>query len=107
MVVAILLYPALYLTDVISIVMRIPFGHDALLFIFLVLGVISAIPLWSSDPLPRVTSFAVRFVDIVVELQIHAVFGLILLESGHRFSAHMPTPPATMIRSSIRRSPGP
>lgn len=81
-VAAILLYPALYLTDVISIIMRIPLGHDALLFIFLVLGVISAIPLWSSDPLPRVPSFAVRFVDIVVELQIHAVFGLILLRTG-------------------------
>lgn len=81
-VTSILLYPALYLTDAISVVMRIPFGHDALLFVILVLGVVSATPLWSSDPLPRVPSFAARFIDIIVEIQIHAVFGLILLRTS-------------------------
>lgn len=88
-VTAMVLYPVLYLTDAISVVMRVPFGHDALLFIVLVLGVVAATPLWSSDPLPRVPSFAARFVDIAVEIQIHAVFGLILLRtSTPLFSAY-------------------
>lgn len=79
--IAIVLYPALYLTDAISVGMRIPFGHDVLLLLFLGLGIVSATPLWSSDPLPRVPSFAARFVDIAAEIQIHAVFGLVLLRS--------------------------
>ncbi len=88
-VIAMLLYPVLYLTDAISVIMRVPFGHDLFLAIVLVLGVVSATPLWSSDPLPRVPSFVARFVDIVVEIQIHAVIGLILLRtSTPLFSAY-------------------
>ncbi|MFS2280626.1 cytochrome c oxidase assembly protein [Microbacterium sp. OR21] len=81
-VTAMLLYPTLYLTDAISAIMRIPFGHDALLFVILVLGIVSATPLWSSDPLPRAPSFAARFIDIAVEIQIHAIFGLVLLRTS-------------------------
>lgn len=81
-VIAIVLYPVLYLTDAISVVMQTPFGHDVLLVLFLGLGIVSATPLWSSDPLPRVPSFAARFVDIAAEIQIHAIFGLVLLRTA-------------------------
>lgn len=91
-VTALLLYPVLYLTDAISIIMSVPAGHDLLLLVILALGIVSSTPLWSSDPLPRVPSFAARFVDIALEIQIHAVFGLILLRSSAPlFSAYATT----------------
>ena len=91
-VIAILLYPVLYLTDAISVIMRIPFGQDALLFVILVLGIVSATPLWSSDPLPRQPSFAARFVDSAVEIPIPAIFGLILLRTATPLFSAYATP---------------
>lgn len=80
--VPIVMFPGLYLTDLISPAIQLPFGHEVLVFVFFVSGVVAATPLWSSDPLPRPPSFVVRVVDVFIEIQIHAVFGLVLISSG-------------------------
>lgn len=79
MIVAALAFPALYLSDTISLVLAVPGGHLILLTLLLVFGVIAGAPLWSRDPLPRKPSYVMRLVDVFVEIQIHAVFGLVLL----------------------------
>ncbi|SDQ03126.1 cytochrome c oxidase assembly protein [Arthrobacter crystallopoietes] len=81
-VIALALFPALYLTDFISIAMMTPVGADLILAVFLVGGLVAGVPLWSVDPLPRAPSYPARLIDILVELQIHAVLGLILIRSG-------------------------
>lgn len=81
-VIALLLYPCLYLTDAVSTMMSSRIGNEFLLTVFLLAGVFAAVPLWSVDPLPRSQSFPARFVDIAIELQIHAVLGLIFLRIG-------------------------
>lgn len=80
-VVAALAFPALYFSDAVSWFLALPEGHLILLTLFLVFGFIAAAPLWSLDPLPRSPSYVVRIVDVLIEIQIHAIFGLILLLS--------------------------
>lgn len=90
--IALAVFPALYLTDFISILMATRIGADALLAGLLVAGIIAAVPLWSSDPLPRVPSYPARLVDIVVEIQIHAVLGLILIRAAAPLFSGYSTP---------------
>lgn len=86
-IIAFLAFPALYFSDAISWIMALPAGHDIMLGLFIILGVIGGAPLWSLDPLPRSPSYVVRLIDVVIEIQIHAVFGLImLLSSGPMFA---------------------
>ena len=86
-VVPLIFFPALYFTDAISFVLALPGGHAMLLTAILVFGTIAAAPLWARDPLPRTPSYAVRLVEVFVEIQIHALFGLILiLGDGDLFS---------------------
>lgn len=80
--VAILAFPALYFSDAISWVMAVPGGHQTLLALLLAFGVIGGAPLWALDPLPRSPSFSMRMVSAFLELQIHALFGLVLLKSA-------------------------
>lgn len=86
-IVPLILFPALYLTDAVSLVLAVPGGHSFLLTVFLVFGTIAAAPLWARDPMPRTPSYAVRLVEVFVEIQIHAIFGLMLiLGDGTMFS---------------------
>ncbi len=80
--VAIIALPGLFFTDTISWVMALPGGHQALLALMLVFGVIGGAPLWALDPLPRKPSFGVRLAGAFLELQIHALFGLVLLKNA-------------------------
>lgn len=75
-------FPVLYFSDAVSWVMAMPGGHTVLLALFLVFGVIGGAPLWALDPLPRSPSYVVRLIGVLIEIQIHALFGLILLRSG-------------------------
>lgn len=81
-VVAALAFPALYLSDAVSWFLAIPQGHLLMLTLFIVFGVIAGAPLWSLDPLPRSPSYVVRIVGVLIEIQIHAIFGLVLLMSS-------------------------
>ena len=80
--VAIIALPGLFFTDTISWVLALPGGHQALLALMLVFGVIGGAPLWALDPLPRKPSFGVRLAGAFLELQIHALFGLVLLKNA-------------------------
>jgi len=90
--IALAVFPALYLTDAISAVMATPIGAALLLAFFVVAGIVAAVPLWSSDPLPRAPSFPARLIDIFVEIQIHAILGLILIRAGKPLFAAYSTP---------------
>ena len=94
-IVPLLAFPALYFSDAISWVLAQPGGHGLLLGSFLLLGIIAGAPLWSRDPLPRTPSYVVRLAEVFIEIQIHAIFGLILLLStGPRFSWYWEDPEA-------------
>lgn len=95
LVIAAVMLPGLYLSDFVSVVLSWPGGHTLLLLAFLVLGVIAGAPLWARDPLPRRPSYVVRLVEVFVEIQIHAVFGLVLLLSAPPMFAAYTGEPAT------------
>lgn len=78
-VIAVVAFPTLYFTDTLSWFLELPSGHLILLTLFLAFGMIGGAPLWSLDSLPRAPPFVVRIVDVFLELQIHAIFGLVLL----------------------------
>lgn len=80
-IIAVVSFPALYLTDILSWFLELPSGHLVLLTLSLTFGMVGGAPLWSLDPLPRAPSFVVRIVDVLLEIQIHAIFGLVLLRS--------------------------
>lgn len=93
LVIAAALFPGLYFSDAVSWVMGVPGGHTLLLIAFVVLGVVAGAPLWARDPLPRRPSYVVRLIEVFVEIQIHAVFGLVLLRVAHPlFSAYTSDP---------------
>ncbi|SDQ03816.1 hypothetical protein SAMN04489742_0193 [Arthrobacter crystallopoietes] len=64
------------------------------------------VPLWSVDPLPRAPSYPARLIDILVELQIHAVLGLILIRSGAPLISAYATSQQGATRSMTRPSQG-
>lgn len=103
--IAVAMFPALYLTDAVSLFMATGAGHDVLLGLFLVLGIVGGVPLWSDDPLPRAPSYAARLVDIFAEIQIHAVLGLVLLlNSSALFAAYADPPPSWGITPAFDQS---
>lgn len=81
-IVAAVAFPGLYFSDAISWVLAVPGGHLILLTLLLAFGVIAAAPLWALDPMPRKPSYVVRLIDVLIEIQIHALFGLMLLRAG-------------------------
>lgn len=87
------LYLGLYLSDLVSVIIGWPFGHGMLLIVFLTAGITVGVPLWSSDPMPRVPSYGARLGAVIVEIQIHAIFGLVLLLTPGAMFAAFATPP--------------
>lgn len=72
-------FPGLYFSGALDAFFALPGGHSILLAIFLVLGILGGIPLWSRDQVPRQPSYLVRLVGVFAEIQIHALVGLILI----------------------------
>lgn len=71
----------LYLGGAANVLLRTWTGHIILEIVFLVVGVLVTAPLVSSDPLPRRTSYVSRLFDVFIEMQVHAMFGLVMLLS--------------------------
>lgn len=72
-------YLGLYLTGAADVLLRTWVGHTSLEIAFLTVGILVATPLASADPLPRRPSFVSRLFDTFAEMQIHAVFGLVMI----------------------------
>lgn len=71
----------LYLGGVANVLLRTWTGHIFLEVVFLVVGILITAPLISSDPLPRRRSYVSRLFDVFIEMQVHAMFGLVMLLS--------------------------
>lgn len=71
----------LYLSGAANVLLRTWTGHILLEIVFLSVGILVTAPLVSSDPLPRRTSYVSRLFDIFIEIQVHAIFGLVMLLS--------------------------
>jgi putative membrane protein len=65
--------------------------HILLEIVFLSVGILVTAPLVSSDPLPRRTSYVSRLFDIIIEMQVHAIFGLVMLLSATPLVAYFVT----------------
>lgn len=72
----------LYVLGFADLLLRIPAGHLFLQLTFIGIGMLLAIPLLSSGPLPAKTSFPARLFDAFAEMQIHAAFGLVFTLSA-------------------------
>jgi putative membrane protein len=71
----------LYLSGAANVLLATWGGHLGLEIAFLTIGILSATPLVSADPLPRRTSYVSRLVEAFLEMQTHAVFGLVMILS--------------------------
>lgn len=71
----------LYLGGAANVLLRTWTGHISLEIVFLAVGILVTAPLVSSDPLPRPTSYVSRLFDVFIEMQVHAIFGLVMLLS--------------------------
>ncbi len=81
----------LYLAGVANILLRTWTGHILLEIAFLIVGILVTAPLVSADPLPRRTSYVSRLFDIFIEMQVHAIFGLVMLLSATPLVAYFVT----------------
>ena len=77
----VLCFFGLYLSGAADVLLRTWTGHIFLEIAFLVVGILVTAPLVSSDPLPRRTSYVSRLFDVFIEMQVHAMFGLVMLLS--------------------------
>jgi len=69
----------LYLADFADRILAGPAGHIGLEVGFLVAGILFAIPVLSSDPLPSRLSHGGRALDVFAEAALHAFFGVFLM----------------------------
>lgn len=74
-------YYGLYLSPLAGLVLAIPLGDLLLESFFLLAGLLFAIPVLSSGPLPRPVSHGERALDVFVEMALHAFFGVLLMVS--------------------------
>jgi putative membrane protein len=92
----------LYLTGTIDALLATEPGRAALQVGFIVVGVVVMVPLVSTDPLPRQTSYVVRVFDAFLEMQIHAAFGLTLIFSSTPLVAAFNAPSADLGIDALR-----
>lgn len=81
----------LYLGGAANVLLRTWTGHHLLEIVFLIVGILVTAPLVSSDPLPRRTSYVSRLFDVFIEMQVHAMFGLVMLLSTTPLVAYFVT----------------
>lgn len=95
-------YFGLYLSGAANILLSTWLGHVVIEIGFLVVGILSAVPLISVDPLPRKTSHAGRLVDTFADMQIHAGFGLVMMLTQYPLVAYFTTAPAAWNIDPVR-----
>jgi putative membrane protein len=88
-----LAFYGLYLTDAATTLLGSWYGHTGMEVALLVAGVLFAVPVLSRDPLPRRQSHAGRALDVVVEMPLHAFFGVVLMMATTPLVAAFGHPP--------------
>lgn len=74
-------YYGLFLTGAANWILRVPAGDALLEVVFLGAGLLFAVPVLGSGPLPRPVSHAERALDVFVEMALHAFFGVLIMVS--------------------------
>ena len=69
-------------------------GHISLEVLFLVSGVLFAVPILSVDPLPRRQNHVGRLMDVFGEMALHAFFGVIVMMAATPLVSAFANPPA-------------
>ncbi len=69
----------LYLGGIADVFLASEFGHVSLEVLFLVAGVLFAVPVLAVDPLPRRQTYVGRILDLFGEMALHAFFGVIIM----------------------------
>lgn len=82
----------LYLAGLADRVLAVPGGHVALEVGFLVVGILFAIPVLSSDPLPVRLGHGGRALDVFAEAALHAFFGVFLMMATTMLVDHFVAP---------------
>lgn len=95
-VVFLLLFYGLYLGDLVDPILGMPGGHLSLEVIFLLAGILFAIPILSDDPLPIRMTYPARALDLSAEVALHAFFGVFLMISPTLITDQFANPPASL-----------
>lgn len=90
-----LAFYGLYLTDLADVLLRTWAGHTTLEVAFLLAGVLFTVPVLSQDPLPTRQSEPARALDLVLEMPLHAFFGVIMMMATTPMVTFFSTPPVT------------
>ncbi|GEM00460.1 cytochrome c oxidase assembly protein [Cellulomonas terrae] len=85
----------LYLSDFAAWALASWGGHIALEVTFLVAGVLFTAPVLSTDPLPLAQGHAGRAADMIVEMPLHAFFGVIVMMATRPLIGAFTHPPAS------------
>lgn len=85
----------LYLSPLADTLLRSWASHVGLELFFLVAGILFTVPLLSTDPLPRRQRPWGRAVDMLVEMPLHAFFGVIVMMSSATLVRTFARPPAS------------
>lgn len=97
-----LAFYGLYLAELADPLLRTWSGHVALELGFLVAGLLFTVPILSSDPLPIRQTHPGRALDLVLEMPLHAFFGVIVMMATAPMVGVFATPPATWEIDALR-----
>ncbi len=88
-----LAFYGLYLGGLADIFLATSWGHTLLEALFLISGILFAIPVLSPDPLPRRQTHVGRLLDVFGEMALHAFFGVIVMMAATPLVSAFATPP--------------
>ncbi|CAN5489258.1 cytochrome c oxidase assembly protein [soil metagenome] len=85
----------LYLGGLADLFLATQWGHTLLELLFLISGILFAVPVLSVDPLPRRQAHVGRLLDLFGEMALHAFFGVIVMMAATPLVKAFADPPAT------------
>jgi len=83
----------LYFTEVASLLLRTWTGHVGLELYFLAAGLLFAIPLFSTDPLPQKLPYGGQLLEVFIKMPLHVIFGVIVMLATSPVVTFFASPP--------------
>ena len=83
----------LYFTGVSDHLLQSWTGHVGLELFFLVAGVLFAVPLFSTDPLPHRFPYGGKLLEVFIKMPLHVIFGVIVMLSSSQVVTYFASPP--------------